>query len=82
MKTLGQILNHDFKKCPLSLYDKNGREVYYERFDGTFVVRSYDPETKMYTDVDSNGFWVKQILDENGDLKYYEAKNGVQLCDN
>ena len=37
MKTVAQILKHDFSNGDLSLYDSNGNEIYYENSYGTII---------------------------------------------
>jgi hypothetical protein len=34
MKTIAQLLKHDFNKGSLSLYDSNENQIYYEDSDG------------------------------------------------
>lgn len=42
MKTIGQLLKHDFTKGSLYLYDTNGNEIYYEDSDGDWYKQEYD----------------------------------------
>jgi len=37
MKTVAQLLKHDFNKGLLYLYDTNGNEIYYENSYGTII---------------------------------------------
>ena len=62
MKTIAQLLKHDLKsKGSLSLYDSNGKLIYYEHSDG------YWGKTEYY----SNG---KEIYFENSDGKIIDKR--------
>jgi glucan-binding YG repeat protein len=54
MKTVAQLLKHDFEKGSLRLYDSNGNKIYFEHSDGFWAKREFD----------SNG---NQIYYENSD---------------
>ena len=71
MKTVAQILKHDFKsKGNLYLYDCNGNESYYERSDGYWWKREYDVNSnEIYYEI-LGKFWYKQEYDSNGKAKY------------
>jgi hypothetical protein len=42
MKTVAQILKHDFSKGSLSLYDSNGNLIYCEDSDGYWYKQEFD----------------------------------------
>ena len=42
MKTVAQLLKHDFSKGSLSLYNNNGNRIYQEFSDGTWYKQEYD----------------------------------------
>jgi hypothetical protein len=75
MKTIAQLLKHDFKKGSLSLYDSNGKEIYYEYSDGYWEKKEYDSNgNKIYFET-SKGYWSKTEYDSNGKEIYYENSN-------
>lgn len=57
MKTIAELLNHDFKKGSLCLYDSNGNEIYYEQSNTGYWSKSeYDSNgNKIYYE-NSNGY--------------------------
>jgi hypothetical protein len=77
MKTIAQLLKHDLKsKGSLSLYDSNGKLIYYEHSDGYWEKREYDSNgNKIYFE-NSDGYWSKKEYDANGNKIYYEHSNG------
>ena len=55
MKTVAQLLKHDFDKGSLYLYDSNGKETYRENSYGYWVKRDYDSNGNEIYSEDSNG---------------------------
>ena len=77
MKTIAQLLKHDFKKGSLSLYDSNGKEIYYEYSDGYWEKKEYDSNgNKIYFET-SKGYWSKTEYDSNGKEIYYWNSDGI-----
>ena len=76
MKTIAQILKHDFEKGSLHLYDSNGNEIYSENSNGFWTKREYDSNGNMLYSEGSNGFWTKSEYDSNGNMLYFENSNG------
>jgi hypothetical protein len=65
MKTVAQILKHDFKsKGSLFLYDSNGNRIYYENSDGYWVKRviNYDSNNNLIYRECSDGYWSKRDI--------------------
>ena len=81
MKTIGELLKHDFKKGVLMLYDSNGNEAYYEYSNGYWAKREYDSNDNLIYFETSDGNWFKKELNSNGKLLYYENSNG-KITDN
>jgi len=76
MKTVAQLLKHDFSKGSLYLYDSNGNLIYYEESNGYWHKREYDTNGKETYYENSNGYWSKYEYDINGNQIYYESSNG------
>jgi hypothetical protein len=77
MKTVAQLLKHDFKsKGSLSLYDSNGNLIYHEYSYGFWYKRDYDSNNNCIYCENSTGFWIKYDYDSNGKLIYYENSYG------
>jgi hypothetical protein len=53
--TIAQLLKHDFTKGSLSLYDSNGKLIYYEKSNGYWVKREYDTNNNVIYLENSNG---------------------------
>ena len=53
--TVAQLLNHDFNKGPLYLYDSNGKEIYYEDSDGYWRKQEFDSNGNVIYYEDSIG---------------------------
>ena len=81
MKTVAQLLKHDFKKGSLYLYDSNDNQIYYENSTGYWYKYEYDSNGKEIYFEDSNGYWDKRDYDSNGNRIYYENSNG-EIIDN
>jgi hypothetical protein len=72
MKTIAQILKHDFSKGNLYLYNSNGNQIYCEDSYGYWYKQEYnDNGNLIYCDY-SKGYWYKQEFDVNGNRIYYE----------
>ena len=56
MKTVAKLLNHDFKKGSLCLYDSNGNLIYYENSNGDWCKNEFDSNGNeiYYEDSDGN----------------------------
>ena len=78
MKTIAQLLKHDFKsKGSLYLYDTDGNEIYFEDSNGFWYKQEFDVNgNKIYYE-NSYGYWVKRDYDSNGNKIYYENSNGT-----
>jgi hypothetical protein len=77
MKTVAQLLKHDFEKGSLRLYDSNNNEIYYEDSDGYWYKSEYDSNGNVIYFENSNGYWVKREYDSNGNVIYFENSNGI-----
>lgn len=76
MKTVAQLLKHDFKKGSLHLYDSNGKEIYREDSIGFWFKREYDSNDNEIYHETSKGYWSKYEYDSNGNEIYFEDSNG------
>ena len=56
MITVAQLLKHDFKKGPLSFYDSNGNERYWEDSTGYWHIKEYDYNNNRIYFETSNGY--------------------------
>ena len=82
MKTIAQLLKHDFKsKGSLFLYDSNGNQIYHENSDGYWWKQEYDSNNNCIYHENSDGFWSKSEYDSNKKQIYYEKSNG-KIIDN
>ena len=72
MKTIAQLLKHDFDKGSLYLYDTNGNEIYYENSKGHWVKREYDVNGNRIYYEDSNGTIIDNRPKESCDGKVVE----------
>lgn len=70
--TVAQLLKHDFSKGDLSLYDSNGKEIYYETSDGYWYKQEFDANGKLIYYGQSNGYWYKHDYDSNSNKIYTE----------
>ena len=75
--TKGQILNHDFTKGILRLYDVNNNLTYQEDSHGYWYKREYDTNGKLTYCESSYGSWYKQEYDSNGNEIYFEDSSGL-----
>ena len=55
MKTVAQLLKHDFKKGNLYLYDSNGEIIYYENSNGYWYKKECDTNGNIIYYEDSTG---------------------------
>ena len=77
MKTIAQLLKHDFDKGSLNLYDSNGNLIYYEISDGYWSKYEYDDNgNEIYYEI-SDGYWYKRECNSNGNQIYFEDSNGI-----
>ena len=76
MKTVAQLLNHDFEKGSLYLYDSNGNQIYYENSYGYWSKHEYDTNNNEIYYETSHGLWYKNEYDTNGKLIYFENSTG------
>jgi hypothetical protein len=77
MKTVAQLLKHDFKsKGSLFLYNDNGNIIYFEDSKGFWSKREYDTNGNEIYYETSNVYWWKQEFDSNGNRIYYEDSTG------
>jgi len=81
MKTIAQLLKHDFDKGSLYLYDSNNKLIYYEQSDGYWVKREFDSNNNEIYYEQSDGYWVKREFDSNNNEIYYENSDG-EIRDN
>ena len=77
--TIAQQLK--IKEFPLIIKDSNGKEIYYENYNGYWNKREYDSNGKEIYYENSNGYWIKYEYDSNGKEIYYENSNG-EIHDN
>ena len=64
---------------PIKLYDKDGKQVYFEDSDGYCWKREYDDGKQVYFEA-SNGYWWKYEY-KDGKHVYFENSNG-DIIDN
>jgi hypothetical protein len=81
MKTVAQLLKHNFDKGSLHLYDSNGKVIYFESSDGYWEKCDYDTNGNIIYSEDSYGYWFKREFDSNGNRIYYENSKG-EIIDN
>jgi hypothetical protein len=78
MKTVAQLLKHDFKsKGSLFLYDDNGNEIYCEYSSGYWVKQEFDDNGNYIYFENSDGYWYKKDYDSNNNVIYYENSDGI-----
>jgi hypothetical protein len=59
-------------KYPIQLFDKNGKEIYWECSEGRWFKKEYDEKgNHIYTE-NSNGYWCKLKYDKNNKCVYCE----------
>jgi hypothetical protein len=80
MKTVAQILKHDFKsKGNLYLYDSNGNIIYLETSSGHWYKQEFDSKGNQIYREYSDGYWVKREYNDNGNEIYYERSDGYWI---
>jgi uncharacterized protein YqkB len=70
--TVAQVLKHDFSKGDLSLYNSNGKEIYYEDSTEYWFKREFDSNGNRIYYETSDGFWSKYDYDSNNNHIYLE----------
>jgi hypothetical protein len=76
MKTIGQLLKHDFEKGSLYLYDSNRNRIYFEDSEGYWNKSEYNSNGNEIYHESSTGYWSKYECDANGNQIYYENSEG------
>ena len=61
---------------PIKIEDANGNTTYYERSDGYWSKREYDPKGNPTYYENSDGYWSKREYDVDGNETYYEHSDG------
>ena len=77
MKTVAELLKHDFTKGSLALYDTNGKVIYFENSDGYWYKKEFDSNGNEIYYENSDGFWIKSEYDSNGNRIYCENSNEI-----
>jgi hypothetical protein len=77
MKTIAQQLN--VKEFPFSIKDSNGRCIYREESNGSWVRYEYDSNGKEILLENSAGDWIKHEYDSDGKEIYYESSFGTVI---
>ena len=75
--TKGQILKHDFNEGNLTLYDVNGKAIYFEKSLGFWWKHEYDTNGNQTYYENSQGYWEKHEYDTNGNVTYFEDSDGL-----
>ena len=78
-QTVAQLLKHDLSKGVLSLYDSNGKLIYYEYSDGYWCKKEFDANGNLIYYESSNGFWYKKEFDSNDNNIYFENSDGYWI---
>ena len=81
MKTIAQLLKHDFTKGLLFLYDSNNNLIYFENSERWWEKHEYDSNGSRLYYENSEEYWEKHEYDSNGNRIYYEDSNGT-IIDN
>lgn len=74
MKTIAQQLN--VTEFPLTIKDKNGKEIYYEGVDGYWEKREHDSNGNTSYFINSDDCWYKAKYDSDGNKLYFEDSDG------
>ena len=61
---------------PIRLYNSNGKHIYYEDSNGSWVKWEYDSNGNRIYLENSNRFWEKREYDSNGNRIYSKNSNG------
>ena len=59
-----------------SVYDTNGKVIYWENSNGSWEKREYDEQCNLIYSETSNGGWYKYVYNNQGNKIYYETNNG------
>jgi len=71
-----KLYNQPVSKYDDSIFNDNGKPIYYENSDGEWVEWKYDDKGNLIYNENSKGSWVKIEYDLNGNEVYYENSNG------
>jgi YD repeat-containing protein len=71
-----KLYNQPVSKYGDSIFNDNGKPIYYENSDGEWVEWKYDDKGNLIYNENSKGSWVKIEYDLNGNEVYYENSNG------
>jgi len=74
MKTIAQQLK--IKDFPFIIYDKDGKEIYWEDSTGLWIKNEYDANGNEIYLEDSTGYWRGWEYDAQGNEIYLEDSNG------
>ena len=78
MKTIAQQINWDFEvNGSLVIRNKNGKQIYWERFNGQWAKLEWDSRNNQIYWERSNGHWGKYEYDSEGCLIYSEDSSGI-----
>ena len=78
MKTIAQQINWDFDaNGSLVIRNKNGKQIYWERFNGQWAKLEWDSRNNQIYWERSNGHWGKYEYDSEGCLIYSEDSSGI-----
>jgi hypothetical protein len=77
MKTIAQQLN--VKEFPFIIKDSNGKGIYREESNGSWVRYEYDSNGKEILLENSAGDWIKHEYDSDGKEIYYESSFGTVI---
>ena len=73
---LSKVFNQPVTIKGISVYNTDGKKIYYESSNGFWTKREYDTNDNQIYVEDSTGFWYKEEYDSNGNEIYYEDSNG------
>lgn len=72
--TIAQQLK--IKDFPFVIKDKDGKEIYWENSNGSWIKREYYSDGNEIYFEDSDGYWSKREWDANGNRIYCENSYG------
>ena len=72
MKTIAELLKHDFEKGSLYLYDSNGNEIYFEYSNGYWSKFEYDSSGNEIYYENSDGYIEDNRLKQSCEGKVVE----------
>jgi hypothetical protein len=73
-QTIAQFLK--VNTFPFKIKDKNGKEIYSETSNGSWIKYEYDDKGNVIRYENSNGTWFKSEYDDQGNEIYFEESNG------